>query len=204
MKERVFITPAFDRARSANQLPTSVEIGKITSTFQLMKESFGEPSASTENIEDLVIDEDFEYHLPDDELNDLLVDEIDFLVNDYEWFVRSEGQRIGFIRGSMADNLEDLDKPHQWIVGVLMEPNFTEYFSKHMTNMAPAKHPDDLLQDNPDLYWKLLKDFHDDWKNLWTSRFQSRNISLTTHIKAKIRGMGDIKLEVFDANKNLF
>ena len=204
MKERVFITPAFDQERSANQLPTSVEIGKITSTFQLMKESFGEPSASTEKIQDLVIDEDFEHHLPDDELNDPLVEEIDFSVNEYEWFVRPEGERIGYVRGAMADNLEDLDKPHKWIVSVLMEPNFTEYFTRHMANMAPIKHPEDLLQDNPDLYWKLWKDFRDDWKNLWTSRFQSRNIFLVTYIKAKIRGMGDIKLEVFDVNKNLF
>jgi hypothetical protein len=204
MKERVFISPPVHSDGSRDLFATSIDVAVITSTFQLMVESFREPNITTKKSEDLVIDVDFDHHLLDDELHDPLVDELDFTVEEYEWPVQVKGQKIGSIRGAMMDNLEDLDRSHQWIVSVSIAPNFPEYFAEQVSIKYPDKLPSELAQNDPDTYWILWKNCLDEWKNLLPSTYQNRHLALITHIKVKIKAKGPIKLEILDANKNLF
>lgn len=204
MKERVLISPPMHSESLRSLSARSIDVAMITSTFQLIVESFREPSTATRNNEDLVIDLDFDHRLPDDDLQDPLVDELDFSVDEYEWFIQVKGEKIGSIRGAMADNLEDLDKPHHWIVSVSIEPNFPEYFAGQLLIRYPNELTRDLLLNDPDAYWVLWKDCHDRWEGLLPSIFQNRYSSLIAYIKAKIKAKGQIKLEIYDVNKSLF
>jgi hypothetical protein len=204
MKERVFISPPSHSEESNNLFAKSIDVAKITSTFQLMVESFKEPSTATRKSEDLIIDVDFDHHLPDDELNDPIADEFDFSVDEYEWLVKVKGQMIGSIRGAMADNLTDLDRSHQWIVSVTIAPNFPEYFAGQVSIKYPDKPPGELAKNDPDTFWILWKDCLDEWKNSLPSIYQNRHLSLISYIKNKITAKGQMKLEIYDANKTLF
>jgi len=204
MKERVFISPPFYSQGSGSKFASAIDVAMIKSTFQLMVESFREPSITTRKNEDTIIDVDFDHHLPDDEIYDPLVDELDFSVDEYEWLIKVKGQMIGSIRGAMADNLEDIDRSHQWIVSVSITPNFPEYFTGQVVMKYPDTLPRELAQNDPDTYWILWKNCLEEWKNLLSSTYQNRHLSLISYIKTKIKVKGQMKLEIFDTNKNLF